>query len=180
LVARAAEPTPLTVPVPTPNETEGESGEDPAATAGGEDDGLDAGDGAAVKPAAGGGGKTNKDPARAKELAAKAKASFRANRLDRAESLYHQALEYDPANQAATIGLAELNFERGRYRQALRFAKRASQRAPRDGRLWILLGDSHFKVLEYQDARTAYTKAKTLGHGSAAGRLARLEKTLGK
>ena len=73
-----------------------------------------------------------------------------------------------------------MNFERGRYRNALRFAKRVVELAPRKGRYRILLGDAHFKVLDYASARRQYEKAQELGHSAAKKRLQRLEQTVGK
>lgn len=127
----------------------------------------------------GAGGSTPRDPVKAAAVAKQARAAFASNRLEQAETLYHQALELDSRNEAALAGLSELYFERGKYRQSLDLAKKAVARAPEQGKLRILLGDAHFKVLEYADARRNYEKALALGHPSAAKRLEKLEKTVG-
>ena len=120
-----------------------------------------------------------RDPTKSATLAKEAKGAFSANQLDRAETLYHRALEFDSKNKAALSGLAELYFERGKYRKSVVFAKRAIKRSPSQGNLRILLGDAHFKVLEYGEARRHYDKAQALGHPRAAKRLEKLEKTVG-
>jgi len=125
-------------------------------------------------------GAPTRDPVKAAALAKQAKDAFAGNQLEQAEKLYHQALELDSRNLAALTGLSELYFERGRYRKSLEFAKKAVARAPEEGKLHILLGDAHFKVLEYADARRHYEKARALGHPGADKRLEKLEETVGK
>ena len=60
---------------------------------------------------------------------------------------------------AAIAGLAEVAFERSRYTEALDYARRAAQQAPRSPRYLMLLGDAYFKLLRFADAQTAYEKA---------------------
>jgi tetratricopeptide (TPR) repeat protein len=122
----------------------------------------------------------DRDPKAAAARVQAARTAFKANRLDQAEGLFHQALELDSRSLGALAGLAELHFERGQYRLAVKFAKRAVRRSPRSADLHLLLGDAHFKVYEYADARRAYDKAKSLGHPDAAGRIRRLEDRIGK
>jgi serine/threonine protein kinase len=132
----------------------------------------------------GGGDDSAPDPKARKEAArtkaASALRAFRSNQLPRAASLYNQALELDPRNRKALAGLAELEFERGHYREALRFGKKAVRLAPKDKALRILLGDAYYKTVNYEAARREYEKAKELGHSAAAGRLTRLDRKLGK
>jgi tetratricopeptide (TPR) repeat protein len=125
-------------------------------------------------------GAPTRDPVKAAALAKQAREAFAGNQLEQAEKLYHQALELDSRNEAALTGLSELYFERGRYRKSLEFAKKAVARAPEEGKLHILLGDAHYKVLEYADARRHYEKAQALGHPGAGKRLEKLEETVGK
>lgn len=121
-----------------------------------------------------------RDPARARELARQAAGAFGRNQLGEAEKLFHRALELDGRNQVAIVGLADLYFERGRYRKALEFARRAVELGPNKARHHLILGDAHFKVLEYAKARQAYEKAANLGSKGAAKRLERLERTVGR
>lgn len=123
---------------------------------------------------------STRDPGKAAALAKQARDAFAGNQLETAEKLYHRALELDSRNDAALAGLSELYFERGKYRKSLEFAKKAVARAPEQGRLRILIGDAHFKVLEYAEARRHYEKARALGHPSAEKRLEKLEQTVGK
>jgi tetratricopeptide (TPR) repeat protein/tRNA A-37 threonylcarbamoyl transferase component Bud32 len=96
--------------------------------------------------------------------------------LQEAETSFNLALEADPSNAAAIAGLAEVAFERSRYTDALDYARRAVQQAPRTGRYHVLVGDAYFKLLRYADAKAAYERALRLGPGQemAKSRLERL------
>jgi tetratricopeptide (TPR) repeat protein len=134
-----------------------------------------------VRPSTSAGeGAATRDPAKAATLAKQARDAFSTNHLEQAETLYHRALDLESRNEAALVGLCELYFERGKYRKSLELGKQAVARAPEQGKLRILLGDAHFKVLEYAEARRHYEKALALGHPSAQKRLEKLEKTVGK
>jgi tetratricopeptide (TPR) repeat protein len=102
-------------------------------------------------------------------------AALKRGELGEAESKFHRALEAQRNNPDALAGLAQIQYERGDYDKAVRFASRAADAAPRSARIRILLGDAHFKVLAYDAARRAYEKAQSLGSGAAEGRLARLD-----
>ncbi|MEM7158560.1 MAG: protein kinase [Myxococcota bacterium] len=177
----AAEPAPAPEPADEPAveaSADGDAADEPAAEPTSPSS-TDEGSGSGRRPRATDDGAAQRDPAKSAAVAKEAKAAFSANQLDRAETLYHRALEFDSKNKAALSGLAELYFERGRYRKSLVFAKRAIKRSPSQGNLRILLGDAHFKVLEYGEARRHYDKAQSLGHPSATKRLEKLEKTVG-
>lgn len=45
--------------------------------------------------------------------------------------------------------------------------------------MWILLGDARVKLLQYDDARDAYQKARGLGATAADARLDRLARLVG-
>jgi tetratricopeptide (TPR) repeat protein len=79
--------------------------------------------------------------------------------LQEAEAAFNRALEADPGNVAAIAGLAEVAFERSRYTEALDYARRAAQHAPRSPKYLMLLGDAYFKLLRFADAQKAYEKA---------------------
>jgi cytochrome c-type biogenesis protein CcmH/NrfG len=79
--------------------------------------------------------------------------------LSVAEAAFNRALEADPGNVAAIGGLAEVAFERSRYTEALDYARRAAQQAPRAPKYLMLLGDAYFKLLRFADAQKAYEKA---------------------
>ncbi|HWB75787.1 MAG TPA: tetratricopeptide repeat protein, partial [Nannocystaceae bacterium] len=121
-----------------------------------------------------------RDPAGAAREAAAGTQALRSGQLGVASSAFHRALQLDRRNAAALGGLAELHFERSEYRDAERFAARATAVTPRASALWILLGDARVKLLRYDDARAAYDKANALGASSAASRIARLDRLVGK
>ena len=128
----------------------------------------------------GGSTPSKRDPKRAQTEAAKGQAAFKAGRLGEAEAAYHRALAADRSNLTALSGLAELHFEHGDYLKAATFGRRAISLAPKNAKLRILVGDAYFKLVRYDEAREQYERAKSLGNGSAAGRLARLDKKLGQ
>ena len=97
-----------------------------------------------------------------------------------AEQAFHRALRIDRRHVPALAALAQLYFDRGAHTEALRWAEKAVAVAPRDGKLRILLGDAHLKVLAYDDAQVQYEKAAELGHAAAKGRIALLKDKLGR
>lgn len=180
------EPAPIEPPEPAPaaedTAPEPTSGEEPAGAEGPTTGAAEptSGGRSSPRPSPTSDAPPTRDPVKAAALAKQARDAFAGNQLEAAEKLYHQSLELDSRNEAALAGLSELYFERGKYRKSLEFAKKAVARAPEQGQLRILLGDAHFKVLEYAEARRHYEKARTLGHPSAEKRLEKLEQTVGK
>ena len=110
----------------------------------------------------------------------KGQALLRAGDESGAKQAFHRALQIDRRHAGALAALAQLYFDDAAHSEALRYATRAVAAAPRNGALRILLGDVHYKVLAYDDARTQYEKAATLGHTAAKGRLALLKEKLGR
>ncbi len=96
-----------------------------------------------------------------------------------AEQLYNQALRIDRRHARALAGLAQLHFDSGQNHKAVTYAKMAVTAAPQNGALRILLGDALVKILDYDGAKQAYTRARELGNASARKRLALLEDKLG-
>jgi Tfp pilus assembly protein PilF len=97
-----------------------------------------------------------------------------------AEQLYNQAIRADRRHSRALAGLAQLHFDSGQNHKAVTYAKLAVAAAPRNGSLRILLGDALVKILDYDGAKQAYERARTLGNAAARKRLALLEDKLGK
>jgi thioredoxin-like negative regulator of GroEL len=64
------------------------------------------------------------------EILLEAERNVAAGRLDQAERLYGQALEADPRNSIAVVGLARVAVERGDDRQAHELAARALEIDP--------------------------------------------------
>lgn len=112
----------------------------------------------------------------AAKLVTAAKREWKAGKFAAAESLYHQALDARAQHVGALRGLAQLHREQGKYAKALRFARAAVKAKPKDGGLHLLLGEIYFRSSRYADARSAFAKAKDLGHPDAADRLERVER----
>ena len=112
-------------------------------------------------------------------FAKNARSALASGERKEAESLFHQALDYDDRNAAALIGLSDLEFDRGEYQRAADYAKKAVAVTPKNGSYHLRLGDAYFKLLRYSDARTTYQRAKDLGVPEADARLKKL-KDLGK
>ena len=115
-----------------------------------------------------------RDPSAARDLVAKAKTALAQRRHAEAETLLHRALDADPRSASAVALLADVQFDRGRYDAAVRWARKAVALAPRDAGNHMRLGDALFKVLRYPEARKAYADAERLGHPSARSRLQRV------
>ena len=113
-------------------------------------------------------------------LVAAAARETKAGRTSAAEELLHRALRSDRNHAGALAALAHIYFEDAQYHQAIRFAARAVDAAPKRSAYRILLGDAHFRVLAYDAARAQYKQAATLGHPSAAKRLELVDQRIGK
>ena len=121
-----------------------------------------------------------RDPQRALQALAEGRTALAQGDLSTALAAFNRALKFDRGNTGALLGLGELHYERGEYHKARTFAKRATAVSPRSGRAWILLGDACFKVLDYDAARDAYTRAAKAGVSAAQSRLQRLDKVVGE
>jgi tetratricopeptide (TPR) repeat protein/tRNA A-37 threonylcarbamoyl transferase component Bud32 len=103
-----------------------------------------------------------RNPTASRAAAEKGRAALARLSLSEAEAAFSRALQADPGNVAAIGGLAEVAFERSHYPEALDYARRAVTQAPQSTRYVLLLGDVHFKLLRFADARTAYRRALRL------------------
>ena len=117
--------------------------------------------------------------ARAAALAERGDKAFRAGERDEAERLYQRAIELDRRCLAALTGLHRIHFDRGGFKDALRYAERALAVRPNRGELALDVGDSCMKVLDYACARRHYERAAELGVARATQRLALLAERLG-
>lgn len=97
-----------------------------------------------------------------------------------AEKLLRDALGRDPDHVPALEALGALRFNRGDYRAAVGLLTRAVRHAPRDSDLRIRLGDAHFKLAQWADARQHFAKAHDLGHPAAERRLSRTDEARGR
>lgn len=123
---------------------------------------------------------TPRDPVNATALAKEGLAALRSRQLERAEALLNRAVARDHRNATALGGLARFHFEMGRYAESAKFAKKAIAAAPKRARYRMILGNAYFKVLRFEEARTAYRAAKRLGAAEADKALRRVEAKLGE
>ena len=107
------------------------------------------------------------------ELKAARKAAAE-GRFDDAERHYHRALEREPRSADAMLGLGRLHYDQGKYSKSLELARRATKAAPKRPQAQLLVGDAAYKLFRYQEARTAWQQAVTLGSTKAEQRLDKL------
>ena len=88
-----------------------------------------------------------------------------------AKKSYEAALAALPSYAPAAAGLAELHMKRRKYKQALRYARRASRAAPRKLEYMLLLGDAYFLTKNRKAARKVWRKAAAYGSAKAKSRL---------
>ncbi len=164
-----------TIDTPPVNDSVGEEPEDSAGEDPNDSGGSDRNPGKKVSNP-----KTAKrDPKKSRQLSSKAAAALAAGQRKKAEGLFHQALAFDNRNAAALIGLSDIHFDRSNYQQAVQFATKAVQAAPKKANYRIRLGDAYFKLLRYQDALREYRAAKKLGSKGASDRISKVEARLG-
>jgi len=148
-----------------------------------EDDGaeVEADDGSASpRPAADAEpARARRDPEAARALVQSATAAIKRRAHAEAETLLHRALEADPRSSDALGLLSDVAFDRGRYDEAARWARRAVAVAPKLAAHHMRLGDALFKVLRYADARQAYVAAQQRGAAGAKSRLEQIDAKLG-
>jgi serine/threonine protein kinase len=108
-----------------------------------------------------------RDPSGARAAVERGKLAMNALRPGQAEREFADAVSADGQNVEALAGLAEAQFENARYEAALQSARAATRKAPHEARYFMLLGDAHFKLNQYQDALRAYQKALALGPKSS-------------
>jgi serine/threonine protein kinase/predicted negative regulator of RcsB-dependent stress response len=108
-----------------------------------------------------------RDPSAARAAVERGKLAMNALRPGQAEHEFADAVSADGQNVEALAGLAEAQFENARYESALQSARAATRKAPHEARYFMLLGDAHFKLNQYQDALKAYQKALALGPKSS-------------
>jgi tetratricopeptide (TPR) repeat protein len=103
-----------------------------------------------------------RNPTLSKAAALEGRAALERLDIPAAETAYTRSLNADPSNAAAVGGLAEVAFERSRYTEALDYARRAVELAPKAFHYQVLVGDAYFKLLRYGEAQAAYEKARNI------------------
>lgn len=95
---------------------------------------------------------------------------------DAALTAFQRALELDTRGAAAAAGLADVYFDRGEHDRALQFAGLAVRREPNTGAHQVRLGDAYYRLARYREARASWVEADRLGSGTAARRIAGLDR----
>ncbi|MBW4565267.1 MAG: tetratricopeptide repeat protein [Mojavia pulchra JT2-VF2] len=86
----------------------------------------------------------------------------RANRLDKAERLYHQIIEKQPDYSEALYGLGMLAQQKGAFQEAEKLLSRACELQPNSVKIWFSLGNLRQAQGQLPEAETAYQKAIVL------------------
>ncbi len=121
-----------------------------------------------------------RDPEGSNALAEQAVVALRAGRREEARSLFNQAIAHDRRNARALMGLSDIAFDTGNNQDAVIYAEKSVNTAPKNQSYRLSLGDAYFKVLRYRDARTQYEKAKILGSRRADDRIAKVDHKTGR
>ncbi len=94
-------------------------------------------------------------PATTRTIAA-AEELVRGRRLADARDLYRQVLEEEPWNREALLGLADLAFRNGEYRDGLRHANKALRLRAYDAEANFIAGNLYRAIDRFLDAREAF------------------------
>jgi Flp pilus assembly protein TadD len=102
--------------------------------------------------------------------------------LGKAQVAFQRAVNADPTNPDALLGMAEVAFENARYTDALDYGRRAARLQPKNQRHHVVVGDAYFKLLRLEEARTAYRRAQALApkDSGIAARIERVDARLSK
>jgi len=101
--------------------------------------------------------------------------------MEQAQAAFQRAVRADPLNPVGVGGLAQVAFEQARYAGALDLGRRAWRLSPRTPRYLTIIGDSYFKLMRFDDARSAYGRALALAPRDdlLQNRMARVNARLG-
>jgi len=116
---------------------------------------------------------TNKGSARS--LAQQGVAALNKADRARAERLFNRALAEDSRNGTALFGMMRIQYDRGAYGKAAKYGRKAIAVSPNNASYRLKLGDAYYKNFQYDDARSQYKKAKSLGSKQAKDRLAKVD-----
>lgn len=100
--------------------------------------------------------------------------------LERARKAYRRALELDPSNVTAAVGLARVYGWLGDHKRATETFEEAKKRHPQDALLWFELGMYHARRKQFDPAIDCLSRAVELEPDNKVDSKRRLyEKTLG-
>jgi hypothetical protein len=96
---------------------------------------------------------------------------LRAQRFDEARAGFSRLVERKPPPAGALLGLAQVAFQEHNYAEASKRA-REGVRAGAGVEAYVVLGDAHFRLQQYAEARKAYAEALKLEPEHEAARRA--------
>jgi serine/threonine protein kinase len=123
-----------------------------------------------------------RDRAASAKAAAEGAGALGRGDLARAQTAFARAVRADSSNPDAVAGLAAVAFENARYTEALDYGRRAARLQPKVARHHIVVGDSFFKLLRYDEALGAYQRALALSPHDRGieERIGRVKKRIGE
>lgn len=89
----------------------------------------------------------------------------RLRRGARAVAAYRRAIEINPQGAEAHIELAFLELNRGKYKEAMSLASRATKLDPSSSKAWVTLGAARQQLRDRAGAQDAYTQCVRQGKG---------------
>ena len=90
--------------------------------------------------------------------------------LDEARNDYEQALEFQPINATALVGLGQISALEGDHTKALEFFNSATRFNPLMDIVWISIGDYYLQVKKWPEAYDAYNRAVILSPSNSRAR----------
>jgi tetratricopeptide (TPR) repeat protein/tRNA A-37 threonylcarbamoyl transferase component Bud32 len=125
---------------------------------------------------------TPRDRAVSTQAAAEGARALARGDLARAQVAFDRAVRADATNPEAVAGIAEVDFENARYTDALDYGRRAVRLQSRAPRYHVVVCDSYFKLLRYDEALAAYQRALALSPNDSGvrARIDRVKARLGK
>ncbi|MFB6226926.1 MAG: tetratricopeptide repeat protein [bacterium] len=113
------------------------------------------------------------NPQRAQSLAEKGRTAYQEDgNLDKAISLYREALKYDDENVEILSNLASLLYQKEKYTEARRYYERALEVDPRDQFSHLYLGITLYKLEKYSEAERHLKRARGIDSSNRIGRQA--------
>ncbi len=117
-----------------------------------------------------GGGDEPKPAGTADEFATQGQQQLNAGDATNAAVNFKKALELDPNNATATIGMGDIAMRQGLWGAAIAHLTKASKLAPKNAYVFTLLGEAHLRTSSNKEAAANFKKALQIDPNNARAR----------